>query len=187
MSTRSARINCIWSIASLLLFIASAADSAAQTNTDNAAVDSDTTSIAGPPQDKLQIQADAAQAPVDETLTVDDQAAVVAPPLSNPRDELADAQALYANALAAEQYAQAGLAASQMVTLTSEIYGSESVEYALACSDLAAVQSKARELPAAAANYKKAIYLIEEQEGIVSPQLITPLMGLASVENAAGE
>ena len=85
--------------------------------------------------------------------------------LAIPQDELQDARDLYAAAFAAEQYGPAADAANQMVTLTSEIYGSNSVEYALANSDLAAAQGKLGDLTAAAANYKQAIYLIEEQDG----------------------
>ena len=215
MSTRSTRLKRIWSVAGLLLFIGSTADSGGQTNSNDAAANNDKVSIPNPPGDELQIRTDAAQpsadavslqpndtsiappldakrqtesdtgqATADQASASDDQ---TAPRVTNPRDELEDARATYATAFAAEQYAEAGIAANRIVTLTSEIYGSESIEYALACGDLAAVQSKAGELSAAATNYKKAIYLIEEREGIVSAQLIKLLMGLAAVQNSSGQ
>lgn len=108
-------------------------------------------------------------------------------PARNTQDELQGIRDLYAAAFAAEQYGQAADAANKVVMLTGEIYGSNSVEYALAKSDLAAAQCKLGELTAAAENYRQAIYLIEEQDGIVSPQLIQPLMGFATVQNAGGQ
>jgi tetratricopeptide (TPR) repeat protein len=185
MSTRSDRIHPIWSVASLLLLLISTANIAAQTAADNTVIDGDGASIAGPsaspaPADKVQPTAD--NVPITA-----EQPASVAPPVREPLAELEDAEARYADSFAAEQYEQAGIAAAQMVTLTTEIYGSESLEYALAASDLAAIQSKTGDLQAAAANYGKAVSLIEEQEGIVAPQLIKPLMGLAAVQNAQGE
>ena len=116
-----------------------------------------------------------------------DEPAAAALPARNMQDELLDARELYTAAFEAEQYAPAADAANKIVMLTGEIYGSSSVDYALANSDLAAAQGELGDLTAAATNYKRAIYLIEEQEGIVSARLIQPLMGLANVQNAGGQ
>jgi hypothetical protein len=172
------RIICLW------LFAVAATDIAAQDIAVNEVTDAPTAATDLPesnleaPQDNTQTLVDlsAVDPTVDATLVA-----------RNPQDELQEAKDLYAVAFAAEQYESAADAADKMVALTSEIYGNDSVEYALAKSDLAAAQSNLDDLTTAAANYRQAISLIEAEDGIVSPQLIQPLMGLASVQNAAGQ
>jgi len=142
-----------------------------------------------PPAPHSELQSTFDDLPVTDTSmpeSVEDMAGPE-PPRRNLQAELAEAQSLYRDSFAADQHQPAIIAAEKMADLTAEIYGAESTEYAQACSDLAAAQGKSGDLAAAAANYRKAINLIEEQDGIVSPQLIRPLVGLAEIQNAAGE
>jgi len=185
MALKTIRIDCRFRLIYLLLFALAVTDVAAQ----DAAVDNSgdvPTAAASAPENNLDTGEDDTQL-LKSNLPAD--AATANPSLAagHSPDELQDAQDIYAIAFAAGQYEPATDAAKTMVMLTSKIYGNKSVEHALANSDLAAAQSKLGDLTAAAANYRQAIYLIEEQEGIVSPQLIQPLVGLANVENAAGE
>jgi Gram-negative bacterial TonB protein C-terminal len=172
------RFICLW------LFAVTATDIAAQDSAANATTDTPAASATSPEKNP--------EAPPGDTQTIvnlpaDDATVSATVPARDPQNELEEARALYAAAFAAKQYRSATDSANRMIALASEFYGKESVEYALAKCDLAAAQSKLDDLTAAAANYRQAISLIEQEDGIVSPQLIQPLMGLASVQNAAGE
>lgn len=184
MTCKTIRLDWCSKMIWLWLFAATATDIAAQ----EMAVDEVTDApapVTDLPENNQESQLYDTQAIAD--LPADD--ATVDAPLAarNPQEELQEARDVYAVGFAAKQYEPAADAANKMVALTSQIYGNESVEYALAKSDLAAAQSELDDLTAAAANYRQAISLIEKEDGIVSPQLIQPLMGLASVQNSAGQ
>ncbi|MGI9292073.1 MAG: energy transducer TonB [Gammaproteobacteria bacterium] len=65
-------------------------------------------------------------------------------------------------------------------------FGEESVEAALAQINLAKAQQQKADYPAAIDNFEIGIRRIEAAEGIVSPLLVEPLMGLAASNNAMG-
>jgi tetratricopeptide (TPR) repeat protein len=85
-----------------------------------------------------------------------------------------------------ELYRQALVAARQTLQLASDYYGDDSLETALALTNVATAQTKTGDLPAAVASYEISIDLIEKREGIISPRLINPLMGLAATHNNLG-
>ena len=83
-------------------------------------------------------------------------------------------------------YDQATVAASQTLEIARWTYGNNSLEAALAQTNLATVQSRKSDYEPAIKNYMSSIEIIEDSEGIVSPRLINPLMGLASAYNTTG-
>lgn len=134
-----------------------------------------------PPQEIPPSEARAEEVqPVDETET--DQ-----PFAMTAEEQLDDAQARYLSYYQDELYQQALTAGRQVLQFAREIYGNNSVPAALALVNVANAQSKLGELLKARGNYERSIYLIEEAEGIVSPRLVNPLMGLAAANNALGD
>ncbi|MEJ2139465.1 MAG: tetratricopeptide repeat protein [Gammaproteobacteria bacterium] len=107
--------------------------------------------------------------------------------LMTPEEQLDDAQARFLGYYEDELYQLALTAGRQVLQLAREIYGNNSVPVALALINIANTQSKLGDLPAARGNFERSIYLIEDAEGIVSPRLINPLMGLAAAHNALGD
>jgi tetratricopeptide (TPR) repeat protein len=101
-------------------------------------------------------------------------------------EQLDDANARFISYYEDGLYGRAQIAAQQTVLLARDLHGNESVEMALALSNLATSQTRTGELVAARSNYEASIYLVEKSEGIVSPSLINPLMGLAATHNAMG-
>ena len=83
-------------------------------------------------------------------------------------------------------YAEAVVAARQTLEISRWTYGNVSVEAALAQINLATSQSYTGDYKAAIDNYQSSIAVIEAVEGIISPRLINPLMGLAAAYNATG-
>jgi tetratricopeptide (TPR) repeat protein len=65
-------------------------------------------------------------------------------------------------------------------------YGEESIEAALAQIKVANAQQKSADHPAAVDSFEQSIRRIEAVEGIVSPKLVSPLMGLAASLNTLG-
>jgi tetratricopeptide (TPR) repeat protein len=101
-------------------------------------------------------------------------------------DPLDQAHARFLELFDAGLYPQAVDAARQVLEMTRWNYGNASLEAALAQINLATVQSRTGENEAAIENYTNSIAIIEKAEGIISPRLINPLMGLASAYNATG-
>ena len=103
-----------------------------------------------------------------------------------PVEQLDDAHERFASYYDDGLYSQATVAAGQTLQLAQQIYGTDSLETALALGNLATVQRKSGELKQAMSNYETSIYLIEEREGIIAYRLVNPLMGLAATQNALG-
>ena len=101
-------------------------------------------------------------------------------------ERLDDAHIRFLSYFADELYPQALVAATQTAQLTGEYYGDQSLEHALALVNVATAQTKTGDLAGAIANYRTSIELIEDREGIVSPRLVNPLMGLAATHNELG-
>jgi tetratricopeptide (TPR) repeat protein len=85
-----------------------------------------------------------------------------------------------------ERYQEASAAALEVVQLTREEFGADHIKMVTPLVNLAITQAKNRDLPAAEANFKESIAIIEKREGVLSPRLINPLSGLGSAYNRAG-
>ena len=85
-----------------------------------------------------------------------------------------------------ERYQEASAAGLTVVELTREEFGADHIRMVTPLVNLAITQAKNGDLPAAEANYKESILIIEKQEGVLSPRLINPLSGLGSTYNRAG-
>jgi TonB family protein len=85
-----------------------------------------------------------------------------------------------------ERYLEAGIAAQEVVDLTSDEFGSDSMELATPLVNLATMQTRNGPLESAEANYKKCVAIIENHEGLLSKRLINPLIGLGATYNRLG-
>ncbi len=107
-------------------------------------------------------------------------------PTATPEEQLDNAHNRFLSYFDDELYRQALVAARQTLQLASDYYGDDSLQAALALTNVATAQTKTGDLPAALTSYEVSIKLIEKHEGIISPRLINPLMGLAATHNALG-
>ncbi|HJP03948.1 MAG: energy transducer TonB [Gammaproteobacteria bacterium] len=101
-----------------------------------------------------------------------------------PQEMLDDAHQRFIDYYAEEQYQLAMVAAAQTVESTRSIFGEVSLEAGLALTNLATAQVKLGNHPAALANYQASVFIIEEIQGIISPRLVNPLLGMAAAHNA---
>ena len=85
-----------------------------------------------------------------------------------------------------KRYEEAVDAAREVVRLTEEEFGPESLELASPVDNLATVQMLNGELVGAEGNYQRSIALIKRREGILSDRLINPYIGLGATYNRAG-
>lgn len=88
------------------------------------------------------------------------------------------AEERYQRLIAEGRNAEAAAAGREVVTLTAELRGADSLELASPLTNLATAQLRNGDLPDAEANYQAAIALLEKGEGFLSARLINPLMGL---------
>jgi hypothetical protein len=102
------------------------------------------------------------------------------------KDQLEDAQERYLSYMFNDQHRQAETAAEQVLKLATQLYGSASATAGYAHANLANAQFKLGKLQQSRDNYQRSIAVLEKTEGQISPQLINPLMGLATVQNALG-
>ncbi|MDJ0929037.1 MAG: tetratricopeptide repeat protein, partial [Gammaproteobacteria bacterium] len=79
-----------------------------------------------------------------------------------------------------ERFDEAVGAAQQVVKLTEEEFGPDSLELASPIDNLATVQMLNGDLVDAEGNYQRSIALIERREGILSKRLINPYIGLGA-------
>ncbi len=101
-------------------------------------------------------------------------------------EQLEDAQQRFLGYFEDGLYPQALVAANQAVKLSRKVYGKDSLETALALTNRATVQNRTGDYQNALKNYQRSIRIIEDREGIVSPRLVNPLMGLAATHNTLG-
>ncbi|MDP6435668.1 MAG: energy transducer TonB [Gammaproteobacteria bacterium] len=104
--------------------------------------------------------------------------------LHNRKATLDDAHQRFMDYYAEEQYQLALVAAAQVVEHTHAIYGEASLEAGLALTNLATAQAKLGDHPAALMNYQASVAIIEATQGIISPRLVNPLLGVAAEHNA---
>jgi tetratricopeptide (TPR) repeat protein len=74
--------------------------------------------------------------------------------------------------------AEAVVAGTELVALTREEFGADSIRLATPLTNLGTAQLRAGNATAAEASYAEAVELIEDSEGILSPRLENPLLGL---------
>ncbi|MEM9171769.1 MAG: tetratricopeptide repeat protein, partial [Pseudomonadota bacterium] len=95
---------------------------------------------------------------------------------------LAAAQDAFRNTFTDGEFERALEHAKSMVTLTSELFGPQSVEVSQSLTNLGLAQAEAGDLEAARLNFESALRIREQAErSLVSPGLINPLRGMASV------
>lgn len=88
---------------------------------------------------------------------------------------------------AEEQYAQAADIGAQLIPLTTQEFGIESLETASAYEALASVQSRLGEHTQAEANYLQALTIYREIAGSFDEMLIDPLLGLGDNYHEGGQ
>lgn len=84
-----------------------------------------------------------------------------------------------------ERYEEALDAALEVVLLTQEEIGADTIELATPLVNLATMQTKNGDHLSAETNYKRCIAIIEKHEGRLSARLINPLNGLGATYNRA--
>jgi tetratricopeptide (TPR) repeat protein len=85
-----------------------------------------------------------------------------------------------------ERYLEAGVAAQEVVDLTINEFGPDSMELVTPLINLATTQMRNGPLASAEANYKRCVTIIESHQGILSGRLINPLIGLGATYNRLG-
>ena len=92
--------------------------------------------------------------------------------------ERAAAEERYQRLMAEGRNAEAAAAGLEVVTLTGQLHGTDSLALASPLTNLATAQLRNGDLRDAAANYQAAIALLEKHDGFLSSRLINPLTGL---------
>ncbi|MBL8200300.1 MAG: TonB family protein [Chromatiales bacterium] len=92
--------------------------------------------------------------------------------------ERAAAEERYQRLIAEDRNAEAAAAAVEVVNLTAQLHGTDSIELAGPLTNLATAQLRNGDLREAEANYQLAIALLEKREGFLSARLVDPLTGL---------
>ncbi len=88
------------------------------------------------------------------------------------------AEERYQRLIAEGRNADAAAAGQEVLALTGQLHGTDSLELADALTNLATAQLRNGDLQAAEASYQAAITLLEKREGFLSPRLVNPLTGL---------
>lgn len=112
--------------------------------------------------------------------------AAPAPAAPAPADRREAIQAQFVRLTEDKRYGEAIVLATQVLELTTQLYGEKSIELATPLSNLATAQMHNGDLTAAESNYQAAIALIEKSEGILSTRLVNPLVGLGATYYRAG-
>ena len=84
----------------------------------------------------------------------------------------------YLRLIAEGRNAEAVAAAQEVLALTRQLHGDDSVELASPLTNLATAQLRNGDLRDAEASYQAAISVLERREGFLSPRLANPLVGL---------
>ena len=110
-----------------------------------------------------------------------------APLSATPAERRSAAYQRMLRLLEEDRPADAVPAAFEVLQLTRELDGDDTVALVTPLTNLATAQLRAGDLLAAENNYSAAVTLVEEHAGIVAPQLGTPLMGLGQTYLRAGQ
>ncbi len=116
-------------------------------------------------------------------------AAPAATPVDAPPDPVATreaAQQTFLRLLDEKRYDEATTLAVQVIDLTRRMHGDGSREMAVPLANLGTAQMQAGDLAGAQASYLAAVAAVERHEGIASPQLANPLLGLGETCLRAG-
>lgn len=84
-----------------------------------------------------------------------------------------------------ERYGEAKKAAQAVVTLTEQEYGPDSMKIVPPLDNLATTQMLNGDLVDAANNYQRSIAIIRQAEGMLTPRLVNPYVGLGATYNRA--
>ncbi len=105
--------------------------------------------------------------------------AAASPPGSNTISQtLAAARDRYFRLMEDGRNAEAAAAGQEVLALTGQLYGADSLELANPLTNIATAELRSGDLQAAEANYQAAIALLDKRAGFLSPRLINPLVGL---------
>jgi tetratricopeptide (TPR) repeat protein len=96
------------------------------------------------------------------------------------------ARARFLRLLEEGRNAEAVAAGTELVALTREEFGPDSIRLATPLTNLGTAQLRAGNAAAAEASYGEAAALIEDREGILSPRLENPLLGLGETAMGSG-
>lgn len=94
---------------------------------------------------------------------------------------------LYKEALETKAYAEADILAKQVVELSIQLFGIDSVDSARALTNLGIAQHQNEDYDSAILNYTAAIDIIERVEDRLNANLINPLKGLGAAQLASGQ
>jgi tetratricopeptide (TPR) repeat protein len=109
-----------------------------------------------------------------------------APPEETPEERLQRYFMLYKEALENKAYAEADTLAKQVVELSIELFGINTLDSARALTNLGIAQHQNEDYDSAILNYTAAIDIIERVEDRLNANLINPLKGLGAAQLAAG-
>lgn len=104
----------------------------------------------------------------------------------SPEERLQRYFMLYKEALESKAYAEADTLAKQVVELSIELFGINSLDSARALTNLGIAQHQNEDYDSAILNYTAAIDIIERIEDRLNANLINPLKGLGAAQLAAG-
>ena len=102
--------------------------------------------------------------------------AVGAPQALAPQRDAAEER--YLRLMTEGRNAEAIAAGQEVLTLTRQLHGEDSLELASPLTSLATAQLRNGDLRDAEATYQAAIALLEKRDGFLSPRLVDPLTGL---------
>jgi tetratricopeptide (TPR) repeat protein len=103
-----------------------------------------------------------------------------------PEEQLQRYFMLYKEALESKAYTEADTLAKQVVELSIELFGINSLDSARALTNLGIAQHQNEDYDSAILNYTAAIDVIERVEDRLNENLINPLKGLGAAQLAAG-
>ena len=114
------------------------------------------------------------------------QPAEQVPEQEKPEERLQRYFMLYREALENKAYAEADTLAKQVVELSIQLFGVNSLDSARALTNLGIAQHQNEDYDSAILNYTAAIDIIERVEDRLNANLINPLKGLGAAQLAAG-
>jgi tetratricopeptide (TPR) repeat protein len=105
----------------------------------------------------------------------------------SPEERLQRYFMMYKEALDNKAYAEADTLAKQVVELSIQLFGVESLDSARALTNLGIAQHQNEDYDSAILNYTAAIDIIERVEDRLNANLINPLKGLGAAQLASGQ
>ncbi len=116
-------------------------------------------------------------------------ASSAAPPAGLATDAAATrnaAQQTFLRLIEEKRYEEAIGIGAQIVELTRRLHGDDSLELVTPLTNLGTAQLEHGDLLAAEASYRQAVAIVERRDGVVSPRLVNPLVGLGATYARGG-